>query len=403
MKSKFKCSPQPVLGPVAGCDWADTMVLNPAIFKDKENGDLHMIFRSTGPSDKKMPGNPYPLYPIFLGYAVSHDNGETFDADFSEPCLAPALEFDIEKIRIKNYKGEYVPDYTNGCIEDPRVFELEGKTYLTAACRMFAPGPYWDAEFVSKLSNRHIPAWAMGNDDNPYGKVASRIETVTVLYEIDVDKLKEHNYKEAFTYICPLTDGNRVDNRDVYFFPEKLMINGKRQYVMVHRPQNPHTFDPAIEITTPSIMLACAEEFEDFVTDKATHVFFEAGAFDWCKERIGGSYPPIRINEKEWLFPIHGKTAGVGYTQSFYIVEERENDFPVITHKCSDRLMYASQEWEMPDIYPDHCIFATAGVVVGEELIISYGAADQFCGIAKVNFDELVAYIRQFDGNGKRM
>ena len=35
----------------------------------------------------------------------------------------------------KNGKGEKVPNYTNGCIEDPRLFWVEGECYCTAACR----------------------------------------------------------------------------------------------------------------------------------------------------------------------------------------------------------------------------------------------------------------------------
>lgn len=341
----------------------------------------------------------------FLGFAKSSDKGETWEADFSRPCLAPALEYEKDKIKIKNYKGEYVTDYSNGCIEDPRVFTIEGKTYLTAACRLFPPGPYWDISAWKSgrgkydHSVKNIPAWAL-EKNNGLGRAASENLTVTVLYEIDVENLKKKDYDNAFTYICSLTDAERADNRDVSFFPERMMIDGKLQYVMLHRPNNPHSFDKNISVTTPSVMLACAENFEDFASGKSKDVFLARGEFSWSSNRIGNSYPPIRIDEKRWLLPIHGSDEELGYTQTFYIMEERENDFPVITHKCSDRLMYAAQDWEMPDLFPQKCLFATAGIVLGDELVISYGAADQYCGIARVNFKELVDYIMMFDKNG---
>lgn len=409
MKDRIRCSKAPILSPVSGCEWADTMVLNPAIFKDENSDDILMLFRATGPYEKKKrPEATLPPFPIFLGFAKSSDNGETWDADFSRPCLAPKLEYEKEKIKIKNTRGEYVTDFSNGCIEDPRVFKIDGKTYLTVACRLFPPGPYWD---ISAWKNGHgkydhsiknIPDWAF-DERNDLGAAASENLTVTVLYELNVEKLKQKEYDNAFTYVCALTDANRADNRDVCLFPEKMMIDDKLQYVMLHRPINPNKFDSNISVTTPSIMIACAEKLEDFYNKKSKDILLATGEFKWSSNRIGTSYTPIKIDEKRWLLPVHGSDEELGYTQTFYILENVENSFPKITHKCSDRLMYASQEWEMPDLYPQKCIFATGGIIVDGELIISYGAADQYCGIAKVNFEELVNYVMLFDADGKKI
>jgi len=142
----------PILVPKQGCSWADTMVLNPAMIPDPENPDCyHMLFRATGPyPEKRVEGQPLP-YPIFLGYAVSHDRGETWDADFENPALAPTLNMQKDAIKRINRAGEQVVNHANGCIEDPRLFPFEGGLYLTTACRMFPPGPYWEND---KLSHR---------------------------------------------------------------------------------------------------------------------------------------------------------------------------------------------------------------------------------------------------------
>ncbi|MNY67201.1 hypothetical protein D3C86_2047430 [compost metagenome] len=84
------------------------------------------------------------------------------------------------------------------------------------------------------------------------------------------------------------------------------------------------------------------------------------------------------------------------------IVKEQENDFPVVAHRCPDRLMYAQQDWEMPSDYPTPCLFTTAGIFVGEQLIMAYGAADQKVGISWVKREELIAHIRRYDSQGKR-
>jgi predicted GH43/DUF377 family glycosyl hydrolase len=55
----------------------------------------------------------------------------------------------------------------------------------------------------------------------------------------------------------------------------------------------------------------------------------------------------------------------------------------------------------MPSDCPTPCLFTTGGIVVKDDLIMSYGAADQKAGIAWVNFAELVAYVKHFDAEGR--
>lgn len=402
MKPVFRYLPKPALEAKEGCSWADTMVLNPAIIKDPVKKDIiHMIFRATGPmQEKRMDGSPYDPYPIFLGYAKSKDGGRNWKADFSRPALSPALKYDIDEMYITDDEGRKVINYANGCIEDPRIFEVEGELYLSVACRMFPPGPYWEGGGT----HTNKPEWAK-NKDNPFGQVAHKNVTVSVLYKLDLDRLINRDYDNAFTYVCNLTDGNKDDNRDVFLFPEKMKINGKMQYVMIHRPNNPALFLNNNGTYKPSIMLSAAENIKDFATDKAVHKLLATGIFDWEEEKIGASWPPIKIGDRQWLLPYHGKQLPkYGYTQSFMILEEQENDFPRIIHRCSDRLMYAQQEWELPDKFPCPCIFTTGGIVNDDgTLIISYGAADQRIGIAWVDFQELIDYIKNFDERGQRI
>lgn len=401
MKPNFRYSPEPALMPVEGCDWASKMVLNPAIVQDPEADTLHMLFRATGPWPQKQKEGKLPPYPIFLGYAISEDGGNSWDADFSRPALAPALNWKDEDIWIIDDKGRKVRDYANGCIEDPRIFPIEGELYVSVACRMFPPGPYWMADQNPPVNTRYdyVPDWVK-QSEGPFYEVCRSNDTVTVLYKLDLDKLKQRRYEEAFVYVCPLSAGHISDNRDVFLFPEKMMIDGKRQYVALHRPMNPKAF-PGGEQLAPSIYMAAAETLEELAGPQATHRLLASGIFDWEVDRIGASWPPLRISDREWLVSYHGKKdVHFGYTQSFMIVQEQEDDFPVVTHRCPDRLMYAQQEWELPTDYPTPCLFTTGGIIMGEELVMSYGAADQKVGISWVNFAELVAYIRTFDSKG---
>ncbi|AFH61696.1 glycoside hydrolase family 130 protein [Paenibacillus caseinilyticus] len=402
MKPQFSYSPEPVLVPQPGCDWASKMVLNPAIVQDPEEADtLHMLFRATGPWPQKQREGKYPPYPIFLGYAVSHDRGQTWDADFSRPALAPELGWEEEELKVTDAVGRQVWNYANGCIEDPRIFPVEGQLYLSAACRLFPPGPYWLVDGDPPIETRYdyVPEWTQ-EGEGPFYETCRTNVTVTVLYRLDLDKLKARRYEEAFAYVGPLTEGHVSDNRDVFLFPERMKIHGRLQYVMLHRPMTPAAFPDGADLG-PSIYLAAAEEIGDFASPKAEHRLLAAGRFDWEENRIGASWPPLRISEDEWLVAYHGKKdAHFGYTQSFLIVLEQEDDFPVVTHRCSERMMYAQQEWEMPTDYPTPCLFTTAGIRVGDNLVMAYGAADQKVGLSWVNWAELVAYVRLFDADG---
>lgn len=404
LKPHFRYSPRPALEPAPGCEWASKMVLNPAIVQDPSSGRLHMLFRATGPWSRKRKEGKYDPYPIFLGYAYSDDRGESWHADFSRPALAPALNERYEDIYIEDVYGKRVRDFSNGCIEDPRIFPVEGELYLSAACRLFPPGPYWliDRNPPIDTRNGYVPAWAFEGGDS-FRAAARENATVTVLYKLDLGKLSAGLYEEAFRYVCPLTDGAVSDNRDAFLFPDKMRIGGKLQFVMLHRPMEPASFPQGAGLARPSIYIAAAERLEELAADKAAHRLLAEPMFHWEENKIGASWPPLRISEGEWLLAYHGKKdAKFGYTQSFMILRERENDFPAVVHRCSERLMYARQDWEMPTDYPTPCLFTTGGIVADGELIMSYGAADQKAGISWVNFKQLVEYVKQFDENGRK-
>ncbi|WP_058303278.1 glycoside hydrolase family 130 protein [Gorillibacterium timonense] len=401
----FRYLDHPVLEPKPGCAWADKMVLNPAIIPDPDSDTLHMLFRATGPWPEKRREDCHDPYPIFLGYAKSEDKGVTWTADYSRPALAPALGYDETELYIEDIHGNRVRNYANGCIEDPRIFPVEGELYLTVACRPFPPGPYWLSDQEPPVETRfeYVPDWIFSSDKNdPFIKTALSNDTVSVLFKLDLNQLKAGHYEQAFQYVCPLTEGYVSDNRDVFIFPDKMVIDGRSQYVMLHRPMNVLPFPEGDVVKKPSIYVAAADSIEDFATSKAVHHLLATSRFDWEEDRIGASWPPLRLTETDWLVPYHGKKdVYFGYTQSFMIVREQDNDFPKVIHRCPERLMYAEREWEMPADYPTPCLFTTAGVVVDGELIMSYGAADQKIGIAWADFDELVAHIRRFDAEGQ--
>lgn len=375
------------------------MVLNPALARDPASGRLHMLFRATGP------GRPYasaddPLpYPIALGYAWSDDGGKVWTPDFSRPALSPRLALEPDELWLEGPRGEPILDYANGCIEDPRLIWVEGRLYLTVAARFFPPGPYWEHDDPMQCA----PAWATAHDA-PFGRAVAENLTVNVLYEVHLQPLAAGDYEQAFTCLGPLTDPQRGDNRDAFLFPERLLIDGRSQYVCVHRPRESEHYPEGEAGLPPAIYLSAADELEALAGPAAQHVLLARGTLAWEGNRIGGSFPPIRIDPKRWLLPYHGKQNDtVGYTQSFMILEQDATGWPRLKHRCGDRILYATEPWHFPGRFNIPCLFTCGGVLTQDgDLLMSYGAGDEVAGLASVDFNELVTHVATFDESGLR-
>ena len=392
MKELLKYEKHFVMGPQADCPWASKMILNPAIVKDPDNSSiLHMLFRSTGPCpENRLPGKPMP-YPIFMGYAISKDSGKSWDADFSRPAIELALEYDRDKMMTENINHNKVINYANGSTEDPRLFYFEDELYLSTACRPFPPGPYWDHDDPVQC----MPEWAV-NNEHDFGTAITENSTVTLLYKVNLDTLKARNYAEAFALVGPMHNPNISDDRDVVLFPRKLNIRGKEKVVCIHRPKHPWNYEIGKDLELPSIFLAAADSIEDMAGDNVERHILALPEFDWEQNRIGASWAPIEISPSEWLLPYHGKQNDkIGYTQSFMILKETTDGFPVITHRPLERLMYADEPWELEGDFTIPCMFTCSGVVLDDgTLLMGYGAADQKIGIATIPFEYLLSAIK---------
>ncbi len=382
-----------ILSPQPDCPWAEKMVLNPAIIADPDHPDtLHMLFRATGPCpEAARPGGPLP-YPIFLGYAVSRDRGETWQADFSRPAMAPALHDAPESIL---HAAGCRVNYANGCIEDPRLFFFEGRLMLSVACRTFPPGPYWEHDDPGQC----MPKWA---GEKNIATAVKENSTVSLLYEVDLAALKTRRYSEAFQLLGPLHPPDLSDDRDAFLFPRRLLIDGSPRIVCLHRPKYPWRYREGKGLSAPSIFLAFADRLEDLVREDIRREVLAVPQFEWEANRLGGSWPPIELTPGEWLLPYHGKQDDdVGYTQSFMILRENGNGLE-IAHRPSERLLYAAAPWELEGDFAIPCMFTCSGVLRGNgRLLMGYGAADRQVGLVDVCFSRLLAEVRKYDAAGQ--
>lgn len=385
---------QPILEPCREAPWASEMVLNPAIYQREGEKRIHMLFRASGPGS--FFSGWHDPFPISLGYAWSDNAGESWTPDFGRPALTPRLRDTFADLLVPvEGDGEQL-DYANGCIEDPRLFQIEDSLYLSVACRVFPPGPYWIHDDPMQCA----PDWAR-HPAAPGGNAIKSNVTVSVLYRVEIGALQAHRYEEAFTYLGALTDPDRSDNRDVFLFPEKVVVGGRSQYLMVHRPKNSESYRKGL--LKPTIFLSAADKISDFVKNPSMDEPLAEPLFAWEGNRVGGSSPPVRIDEKRWLLPYHGKQDDlVGYTQSFLILEEVADGLPKVRHRCSERVFFAREEWELKGKFPVPCAFTCGAIRSGGDLLMTYGAADTVCGAARVDWAELIEFVETFDANGRR-
>ena len=306
--------------------------------------------------------------------------------------MAPDLKYNEDELLTKNIFGQECINYANGCIEDPRLFYFKDELYLSAACRAFPPGPYWDHDDPVQC----MPEWAV-NGNHSFGVAVTKNSTVTLLYKVNLDALKAQNYAEAFALVSPLHNPDISDDRDVVLFPHKLKIRGEEKVVCIHRPKYPWNYAIGKDLKRPSIFLAAADSLAELSGDNVEQHILAVPEFEWEQNRIGASWAPLELSPGQWLLPYHGKQDDkVGYTQSFMILKETADGFPEISHRPSERLIYADEPWELEGDFTIPCLFTCSGVILDDHnLIMGYGAADQKIGIAKIPFDYLINTLKQ--------
>ena len=378
-----------ILSPVPDCPFASEMVLNPGLVADPKTGRLHMLVRVSGPCpEKQLPGCPMP-FPIHFAYAWSDNGGKDWDFDLSRPALSPAIAYEEKDMWLVNGRGERVANYHNGCIEDPRLLFIEGECYCIIAARTFPAGPYW----VHDDPVQCMPEWAK-RADSPIGNQGN--VTTTVLYKVDLSALTAKEYDRAFSYVTDLTDPKNGEDRDVFIFPNKMKIDGKMQYVMIHRPHHPDAYE-GIEESRPSIVISAAEDLYSFAKGPAKRRVLYAPELDWQGDKVGGSTPPISMGNGEWLFNFHArKNESEGYAQSFMILRETENDFPEISHLYPKPWIVNEADFEQPHKFSIPCIFFTGIAKLEDKLLVSYGAADEFAAVMEIDYNKTVSILKNY-------
>jgi predicted GH43/DUF377 family glycosyl hydrolase len=338
--TRLEKSPKnPILKPNPKNEWENLCVLNPAVVYDESRGAFVMLYRAAGDTEEHY---------IHLGLATSSD-GITFERQSDRPVLSPDID-----------------GADGGCVEDPRLVKFGDWFYLTYASRPYAPGRYW--------LNAPKP-WFNPPADGP--RFLSWNNSVTYL-AITRDF-------RTFKKLGRISD-SREDDRDVYFFPEK--IGGK--YVKLSRPM--FNCGKGWPNSKPAIWIS----FSDDLLEWPKPTLLLQGEAWWESKKIGGSCPPIRT-PYGWFLIYHGVAERDDSYRVGAVLLDLEDPRRVLA-RTSEPIMEPEFEYETAGFY-NGCVFPTGNVVRDGILYVYYGAADKFVCVATCNFEallrDLVAIKRQ--------
>jgi len=307
----------PILLPNINNWWESRAVFNCAALY---NGNrIHLLYRAIG---------EYENYISRIGYASSSD-GYTFNRR-NEIAFDPILE------------------YEQFGIEDPRLSQIEGQTYITYV-----------------VLSEHPKA----------GPGVS-----TALAAVSKDYL---NFERL-----GIITSEEMDNKDVVLFPERLSSNlnkDGKSYFCLHRPSS--WIGKAYGIDRPSIWLGELST----LTKLEHHILLMKPEFKWENLKIGAGPPPIKT-KKGWLVIYHGVSIDRVYSAGAALLDL--NDPGKIICRCNKPILTPTTEYEK---YGDvnNVVFPTGLCNIEGELFIYYGGADKFCCLATVELNDLLEYIFQ--------
>lgn len=275
----------------------------------------------------------YVHYASSLGYAV-------FDKDLhlvkrsDKPCFAPDLRL------------------WELSIEDPRLTEVDQELYITY---VVTPTP------------------------GPPGAVQRRLgipKPMQAYTRIALAAVKDFNNFNRLGVITPY----KAKERDTVLFPEK--IDGK--YAVLHRPSN--WIGPDYGTDRPSIWFAYLDSLDGRMFG---HKLVMIPREKWESDKIGAGSPPIKT-ERGWLLIYHGVDKDYVYRAGAALLD-LEEPWKVIA-RTHEPILEPEEEYERAGDVPN-VVFPEGAVVINNELLLFYGAADKICCVARVLLKELINYL----------
>lgn len=276
----------------------------------------------------------YDRYASHLGHAILDEDLSLLERT-EEPIFSP----DIEVWEMST--------------EDPRLTEIDDELYLTY---VVTPTPCPPGAVRRRLG---IP--------EPEKRAGARAALA---------KVEDFRQFTRLGIITPFA----VDERNTVLFPERI----EGTYAALHRPSN--WIGPGYPVEQPSIWFAFLDGLPGRMYD---HKVVMEPEQPWEGKKIGAGPPPIKT-DAGWLLIYHGVDPDHVYKAGAALLDS-EQPWRVIA-RTSEPILEPEEEYEREGDVPN-VVFPEGVVVIGERLLIFYGAVDKVCCAASVNLDELIEYL----------
>jgi len=290
------------------------------------DGKIHVLYRAVG---------DYVRYSSSLGYAVFEEDLRLLERP-EEPVFGP-------DIRLWEMS-----------IEDPRLTEIEGEIYMTY---VVTPTPSPPGAVRRRLGipkpQTAAPRTALARVTDlggPGGPCFQRLGIVTP-------------YDAA--------------ERDVVLFPKRI----QGRYAVIHRPAN--WVGPRYPVERPSIWFAFLDGLPGRMYGHRVVMEPKEG---WETKKIGAGPPPIET-EAGWLLIYHGVDRGHVYRAGAALLD-LEEPWRVIA-RTLEPILEPEEPYEVEGDVPN-VVFPEGAALVGNKVIILYGAADKFCCAAWTRLEDLL-------------
>jgi predicted GH43/DUF377 family glycosyl hydrolase len=326
----------PILSPLPFREWEVSGTFNPAAFKDDED-KVHLLYRAIGADGLSR-----------IGYSSSPD-GRNFNFRSTYPVFEPLMGFGRSD-RTKD-TGPRVYDtgiYTSGGgwggSEDPRTVRIGDKVYMS-----YVAFEGWNSVRIALTS-------------------------------IGLDDLKNRRWKWTRPQMI-----SRADEicKNWLIFPEK--INGK--YAIMHS-------------IVPKILIEYVDDLDHIPKPISSPrpQGIQPGRKDCWDNRIRGAGPPPIKTEKGWLFLYHAidkddpAKYGIGYRVGAMLLDL--DDPTKILYRSPQPILNPEMHYEN-DGKPG-VVYATGAVVLGDNLMVYYGAGDKHVCIAETPLKQLLDWMIKY-------
>ena len=165
-----------------------------------------------------------------------------------------------------------------------------------------------------------------------------------------------------------------LDDKDACIFPEKI----KEKYMIIHRSGDDIDFAFCEDLDFNGTWL---EEYRWIAPRKGM----------WDSEKVGIAAPPIKTGDG-WILLYHGVSQEDRFYRVGAVLLDLEDPTKIIA-RADEPLLEPGTSYEKIGQMPN-VVFPCGAVVIGEEIFMYYGGADQVVGVATLKVKELLKMLK---------